>query len=98
MSMRNPNRVGVPLVCMRASWENGVSRAGRPGARNGSREEGGPREGIKVHGHWTIVVKNPDGTVAQRREFDNDLAGDSARTGLIRLLLRQATPDDARAQ
>src|SRR5437763_4209462 len=27
MSMRNPNRVGVPVACMWASWENGVGRA-----------------------------------------------------------------------
>ncbi len=34
---------------------------------------GGEQEGIKVHGHWTIVVKNPDGTVTDRREFENSL-------------------------
>ena len=30
-------------------------------------------EGIKVHGHWKIVVKNPDGTVASATEFENAL-------------------------
>jgi len=30
-------------------------------------------EGIKVHGHWKIVVKNPDGTVASASEFENSL-------------------------
>jgi hypothetical protein len=33
----------------------------------------GPQEGIKVHGHWIIEVKNPDGTVVSHREFDNNL-------------------------
>lgn len=46
----------------------------------------GPQEGIKVHGHWTIVVKNADGTIAARQEFDNALdpiEGADLLTGLI---------------
>jgi hypothetical protein len=39
-------------------------------------EPSGPHEGIKVHGDWTIVVRNPDGTVAARYEFTNSLRGD----------------------
>lgn len=35
----------------------------------------GKREGIKVHGHWTIEVRNPDGSLATRRDFDNSLVG-----------------------
>src|SRR5206468_7406710 len=34
---------------------------------------GGPGEGIKVHGHWTITVANQDGTVAETRDFENAL-------------------------
>jgi hypothetical protein len=30
-------------------------------------------EGIKVHGHWVLQVKNADGTPGERREFDNSL-------------------------
>jgi hypothetical protein len=30
-------------------------------------------EGIKVHGQWLIEVRNPDGTLAQRQEFNNAL-------------------------
>src|SRR5688572_31546288 len=30
-------------------------------------------EGIKVHGRWVIEIQNPDGTVAQRQEFNNAL-------------------------
>ncbi|MGC2832601.1 MAG: hypothetical protein WB994_23420 [Candidatus Acidiferrum sp.] len=33
----------------------------------------GQHEGIKVHGHWTIEVKNPDGTVVTHREFENSI-------------------------
>ncbi len=30
-------------------------------------------QGIKVHGHWILQVKNADGTLGERREFDNSL-------------------------
>jgi hypothetical protein len=30
-------------------------------------------QGIKVHGHWVLQVKNADGTPGERREFDNSL-------------------------
>lgn len=32
-----------------------------------------PQEGIKVHGDWTIVVRNADGSIASRNEFKNAL-------------------------
>jgi len=35
----------------------------------------GAAQGIKVHGHWVIDVKNPDGTLATHREFENSLTG-----------------------
>jgi hypothetical protein len=33
----------------------------------------GTNTGIKVHGHWTIEVRNPDGKVVTHREFENSL-------------------------
>src|SRR5271154_6454109 len=38
-----------------------------------TRPKGTQNEGIKVHGHWTIEVRNPDGSVATHREFENSL-------------------------
>src|SRR5438093_6635754 len=38
---------------------------------------GGPQKGIEVHGHWVVEVRNIDGTLAERREFENDLFGGS---------------------
>ena len=29
--------------------------------------------GIKIHGHWLLQVKNPDGKLVDRREFNNSL-------------------------
>jgi hypothetical protein len=42
-------------------------------------------EGIKVHGRWVIDVKNPDGTLAQHRVFENSLqnSGGSVLVGLV---------------
>jgi hypothetical protein len=34
---------------------------------------GGLGQGIKVHGHWVIEVRNPDGGLVERRQFDNAL-------------------------
>lgn len=48
---------------------------------------GGPQEGIRVHGHWSIVIKNPDGRVSSRHEFDNALIG-SGSDMLAQLLAR----------
>jgi hypothetical protein len=48
----------------------GLSTAG------GAAEPGrGQSEGIKVHGGWTIEIRNPDGSLASRHEFENALYG-----------------------
>lgn len=38
----------------------------------------GAAQGISVHGHWVIEVYDPDGTMAQRTEFDNALTPSGA--------------------
>jgi len=35
-------------------------------------------QGIKVHGHWVLQVKNADGTLGERREFNNSLVTNGA--------------------
>jgi hypothetical protein len=50
-----------------------------------------PVESVSVHGHWTIEVMNPDGTLADRREFDNAFYTTSGREFLVRLLARQTS-------
>ena len=52
---------------------------------------GGPSEGIGVHGHWVIEVRNPDGTVTARREFRNGLTADG-QVLLSRYLAHLLTP------
>ena len=51
------------------------------------------QEGVKVHGDWTLTVRNPDGTLAGRYEFKNALAiGDGADTRLAQFLGGAAVP------
>ncbi len=53
--------------------------AARPAtAAENEHTAGGPHEGIQVHGHWVIEVKNPDGTVTARREFENSIQPNGA--------------------
>jgi hypothetical protein len=42
---------------------------------------GGMRDGVKVRGHWTIDVRNANGTLASHREFENALTAGSPYTG-----------------
>lgn len=49
----------------------------------------GPHEGIKIHGHWSIVIKNPDGSVASRHEFENALV--SSGSDMLAQLLARST-------
>jgi hypothetical protein len=39
-----------------------------------AKSPGGAYEGIRVHGHWVIEVRNPDGSLADRREIQNGLS------------------------
>jgi hypothetical protein len=48
-----------------------------------------PGEGLKVHGHWKIVIKNPDGTVDSTTEFENSLVTPGSGDILLGLLLSQ---------
>jgi hypothetical protein len=60
-------RVGFAVVTVAAVLI--ASPAVRGQARN---------EGIVVHGHWTLEVVNRDGSVAERREFENALTNNGA--------------------
>ncbi len=53
---------------------------------------GGRTEGIKVHGHWTITVRNADGSVASRNEFENSLSSGTGNAALVQILGRTMTP------
>jgi hypothetical protein len=50
-----------------------------------------PGDGIIVHGHWTIDIKNADGGLAAHHEFENALEPSGA-SALAQLLGRQSQP------
>lgn len=53
-----------------------AATTGHPAAASPAPAEPAPRgshEGITVHGHWIIDVRNPDGSLVTHREFENSL-------------------------
>jgi hypothetical protein len=52
------------------------------------------RDGIKVHGYWVIEVRNRDGSLAARREFENALVApaNGGSVLLANILGRQWVP------
>jgi hypothetical protein len=65
---------------------NGLSVGGsgqRMGLQSSARaaaqqEPGSTGESIEVHGHWVIEIRNPDGSVVSRTEFENALTNQGA--------------------
>jgi len=57
-----------------------TAAAGAPAAK-------GNQEGIQIHGHWTIEVKDPDGKLVTHREFENSLAPSGSGASLLAAFL-----------
>jgi hypothetical protein len=81
----------APLPTLPAAPANAApaAQAGTPAAQS-EPQRGGNHEGIKVHGHWTIEVKNPDGKLVSHTEFENSLVS-SGTTTLSSLLLGESS-------
>ena len=62
-----------------------------PPAAPQAKSSGGMSEGIKVHGRWTIDVRNPDGSLASHTDFNNALHPGGAYF-LTQLLARRESP------
>jgi hypothetical protein len=55
------------------------------------------QEPIKVHGHWVVEIKNPNGKLAARKEFENSLVTGTVGGGddlLSAVLTGAATPGE----
>lgn len=65
----------------------GILRSGPPAPT------GGRQEGVKIHGHWVIDVRNPDGTLAQHHDFENSATGYGQEL-LAALMSGYAVPSD----
>jgi len=68
----------APPAAPQASSSAAAAKPAAPAEKSPASQAKGAHEGIAVHGHWIIEVKNPDGTVASHREFDNGIANDGA--------------------
>jgi hypothetical protein len=78
-------------VATQANPASAATAASRPVSEAEAAAPNSPNsQGIKVHGHWVLQVKNADGTLGERREFDNSLVtgemtlgGDQLLAGLL---------------
>jgi hypothetical protein len=57
------------------------------------KSDGSLHQGLTVHGHWVINVRNPDGTLVEHREFENSLQPTGAGM-LVGLLSGYMVPGD----
>jgi hypothetical protein len=60
---------------------------------HGSNRNDGNHVGIEMHGHWVIDVKNPDGSVAEHRDFENTIQNEGAEF-LVGLMAGYTVPSD----
>jgi hypothetical protein len=76
----SPQTTIAPAAAKPVAEEEETAKPSKPG-----------NEGIKIHGHWVLQVKNVDGTLGERREFNNSLVpstdhligGDALLVGLL---------------
>jgi hypothetical protein len=91
---KTPDKAGlVPKSAVQQTNEKQFSTVGRTKAQT-EEAEGEPagsvrqksflddasHQGIKVHGHWTIEVRNPDGSLVRHQEFENALVPGAGST------------------
>jgi len=69
-----------------ASLAQQAQKEALPATRQSGQGASGVQEGVKLHGDWEIIVRNPDGTVVRSANFKNSLV-DSGKTALANLLL-----------
>jgi hypothetical protein len=90
--------VGVVVICVVALQPGfaqgtgagqGKDKATKEQSAAASEKTHPGEEGIKVHGHWVIDIRNPDGTLVSHREFENSIAS-SGPTLLSQVLARTA--------
>jgi hypothetical protein len=93
--MKFAKGIGLLAVCAALGFGQANTEAKATAAKG--QKEASVKGGIKVHGHWVLEVKNPDGSVAERKEFENSLVtvgeptgNSSGSYGLSQILAGQA--------
>jgi len=87
--------VVVPRISYGQSGATPISTATPPAristADHSNRPAPASNDAIKVHGHWIIEVRNPDGKLTERREFENSLAESTGGNALADVLAQLQT-------
>jgi hypothetical protein len=64
-------KTAVPAAPAQTTPSDAPTRAASPAGKPSGK---GMHEGITVHGHWMIEVRNPDGKLVSHTEFENSLS------------------------
>ena len=85
------------MLVLGAIYPTAIAQVKTPAAKRqaASAPAGGPKEGIRVHGQWTIDVRNPNGKLVTHREFKNALT-QSGATFLTNFIARNFVPGEWR--
>jgi len=78
----SPASIGLPGVVGMGTDHTQAAKPGKMGD-----------EGMKMHGHWVIDVRNPDGTLAEHRDFENSIQF-GGQAYLIGLMAGYVVPSD----
>jgi hypothetical protein len=83
----------IAFLAVALSVDFPPSQPDRVGGVSHADPSDGAREGIKVRGHWVIEVRDPDGTLSHRHEFENALTS-SGQQVLARVLAGWGTQEE----
>ena len=85
----------APIPLQSGAQVSGVSSvpAAAPNAPAAPAGKGSINQGISFHGYWVINVRNPDGTLAVHREFENSIQAGGAAY-LLGLMAGYTVPSD----
>jgi hypothetical protein len=86
----------APMFAQQPAAEKASAAAARPAVAAEESEAPAPKkpgtEGVKVHGHWVMDLKDKDGTIIDHRDFENALVPISGTQVLVSLLTGSWTP------
>jgi hypothetical protein len=82
---------GDPLAAVHTPAASTMLAAAKPASKENG--EGSVQQGVKLHGHWVIDVRNPDGSLAEHRDFENAIYS-SGSAFLVGLMSGYLTPGD----
>lgn len=77
------------LILLLASAALAQVKTSSPATSEAPAPSDGRHEDVKIHGHWTVIVRNADGSTSSHHEFENALVN-TGGIGLAQLLAHLA--------